>query len=363
MSQRFRLAWMGVDHPHGSAWRELLANMAEQIEIVAIMPRYDGQTHSLEERFTNLPRFEQVADLIAFGAFDGAMVCLPNNESPDAIIALAEAGKHILAEKPGAGSAADAWRIEDAVSQAGVAFQSGYLWRYDEGANRLRAMVGEGRFGKLINVEMSFVTSDANRRGEKHYLFDSETSGGGFFNWLACHYLDLLFYITGQRVVGVTARTGVFGDSPLNVEDGGCAILELEGGALATFVGGYWLPRWAGEASWTLRGTGRWVHWRNDSTGPGRVLEIHGPQPQWFAMEDLHKLPLDDTPGYGGASGVALVNDWLHAARTGAECRNTVRSMRAALELIDAIYTSSRTGRRVDCSIGADHDLRIARDA
>ena len=83
-------------------------------------------------------------------------------------------------------------RFNKKVQQAGIAFQTGYLWRYDEGAQRLKAMIAEGRFGKLISVEMTCVTSDANRRGPSHFLFDPQQSGGGYFNWLGCHYLDLL---------------------------------------------------------------------------------------------------------------------------------------------------------------------------
>ena len=155
---------------------------------------------------------------------------------PAAALQLAKAGKHILVEKPAAASADDLRLLVDAVRAAGVAFQNGYIWRYHEAAGRLREMVADGRFGKLVSIEMLYVTSSVARRGADHYLFDADTSGGGFFNWLACHYLDLLFFITGQAVQGVTARTGVFGPTQADVEDGGTAILELEGGGIATLV-------------------------------------------------------------------------------------------------------------------------------
>ena len=228
------------------------------------------------KRHADLPRFDTVDALIAGGDFDGAVVCLPNDVGPDAVVSLARAGKHVLAEKPVAGSAPDARRIAEAVGESGVAFQNGYMWRYDEAAGRLRRMVGDGSFGKLISVEMEFVTSDITRRGPEHYLFDRAVSSGGFFNWLACHFLDLLLYVTGEKVVGVTARCGVFGAGQSDVEDGGVAILDLSGGGIATFLGGYWLPRWAGESRWTMRGTKRWVHWDPSRAGTGGALEIHG---------------------------------------------------------------------------------------
>ena len=354
MATPFRIALVGLDHPHGAGWRRTLLNLGSEIEITALVPRFENGTASLEERHARVPRFDTVDELIERSAFDGALVCLPNHESPEAVVRLANAGKHVMAEKPVAGDAESMRSAVEAVQRAGIAFQNGYTWRYDVGANRLREMIGDGRFGKLISIETSFITSDVARRGASHYVFDRAISGGGFFNWLACHWLDLLFYVTRQAVVGVTARVGVFGDTPIDVEDGGVAILELANGSLATFTGGYWIPRWMGESRWSLRGSQRWVHWDPARAETGGHFEIHGPQPQWDAMEETFSLPPDLTPGYGGYRAVDLLIDWIAAARQpGKTCRNTPQSTLATLELIDTIYRSSSEGRRIACHIDA----------
>lgn len=352
-ASRFRLAFLGVDHPHGAGWRDSLALLADEIELVALVPRFHGGLTSLEERYAHLPRFETVDELVHWGQFDGAVVCLPNNESPPAMTTLAKAGHHVLIEKPGAASAAEFAPALAAVESSGVAFQSGYLWRYDPGVERLRSMVAEQRMGKLVSIEMSYATSDVQRRGPEHYLFDAAISGRGFMNWLACHWLDLLLYITGEKIVGVTARIGTFGATPAAVEDGGVAILDLASGGLASFTGGYWLPRWAGESQWTLRGSERWVHWRPAHPNSGGLLEIHGPQPQFLAMNETFFIPEDKTPGYGGARMLALFREWIAVARgQQSACRNTPQSTLATLQLLDAIYAASDQGRRVECTIG-----------
>ena len=70
-------------------------------------------------------------------------------------------------------------------------------------------------------------------------------------------------------------------------------------------------------------------------------------------MEDVYTSPADCKSGYGGDKGFLLVNDWLDCIRTGRrDNRNTARGMLATLELIDAIYQSSREGRRIECRIG-----------
>jgi predicted dehydrogenase len=150
----------------------------------------------------------------------------------------------------------------------------------------------------------------------------------------------------------VSARVGCFSDVSTEVEDGGAVILDLADGSLASFVGGYWIPRWAGESHWTLRGSQRWVTWDPGRAETSGVLEIHGPMPQWIGMEETFSTPADDTPGYGGTRGLALVQDWLTAIRTGGACRNTVESVLAVLKLTDTIYEASREERRIPCRIG-----------
>jgi predicted dehydrogenase len=352
MPAPLHLACLGIDHPHGHGWRELLRQFESEAVITALVPSFGHGTASLEERLAHIPRYDTVDDLLAHARFDAAVVCLPNDIGPAAIEQLARAGKHILAEKPAAGSAADFRPAARAIRETGVAFQAGYMWRYDECANRLRRMVQDGRFGKLISTEITFVTSDVQRRDPAHYLFDEAVSKAGFFNWLACHQLDLLLYILGRPVTGVMSRVGVFGSVATSIEDGGAVILDLDGGSLATFVGGYWTPRWAGDSRWTIRGTERWVNWDPGRTGTSGVLEIHGPMPQWIGMEETFATSADSTPGYGGARGLALVREWLDAIAGKGECRNTPESVLAVLELTDTIYEASRAACRIDCRIG-----------
>lgn len=352
MTAPFRIAFVGIDHPHGAGWRALLPNLGVEVELAAIVPAFDGGVASLEERYAHVPRFPTVEELVTRGQFDGAMVCLPNRETPAALRLLAGAGKHVLSEKPCGATTGDFEPAAEALTRARVAFQTGYLWRYDENAERLRAMVAEGRFGRLISIEIGQFTSDVSRRGPGHYLFDRDQSGRGFFNWLACHWLDLVPFLTGDTITAVTARVGRFGATEVPVEDGGTVILELSRGTLVTFTGGYWLPRWAGELHVALRGSERWVHWDPAHPGADGRLQIHGPQPQFYAMEETFAPPADPTPGYGGRKGGRTVRDWLAAARGEVPaCRNTVHSTLQTLRLLDLVYQSSAEGRRVECQL------------
>src|SRR5260221_5093958 len=100
MPDAFRVAFVGVDHPHAAGWRESLLNLGDEVQITAVVPRFGGTTYNLEERNSAARRFDSVEHLVAGGndLFDRAMICLTNSASPSAAFQLARAGKHILLE-------------------------------------------------------------------------------------------------------------------------------------------------------------------------------------------------------------------------------------------------------------------------
>ena len=80
MNLPLRIAFLGIDHPHGSGWRDMLANFDGEIEIAAFVPGFENQTASLEERYARIPRYDSVEALIEKADVDAALICLPNKE-------------------------------------------------------------------------------------------------------------------------------------------------------------------------------------------------------------------------------------------------------------------------------------------
>lgn len=89
MAEKFRIAFIGVDHPHGAGWRESISLVQDDARIVAFVNAFGNSSASLEEKYAHLPRFNSVDELLKWGGFDGAVVCLPNNETPPVVIKLA----------------------------------------------------------------------------------------------------------------------------------------------------------------------------------------------------------------------------------------------------------------------------------
>jgi predicted dehydrogenase len=155
-------------------------------------------------------------------------------------------------------------------------------------------------------------TTDVRLRNPAHYLFDPaqnkmEEGTGGYFSWLGCHTIDMIFFVLQQPIVGVTAVVGRFGATETPVEDGGTAIFQMANGMLVTILGGYCkylrgtqicracqarrvrvrhlagIPKRASEGGWTVRGSERWVRWE------GTSLRVQGQNPQW------EQLAIDET--------------------------------------------------------------------
>lgn len=239
----FRVLFVGVDHPHGCAWRKSLQE-AGRFEIVGLVPGFGGAITSLEEEYIALPRYADADAALAAGlAFDGAVVLLSNREAPPNCVSLASAGKHVVLEKPGVGTVEDAQAILAAADASGAVFTMAYTQRFAPCAVRLAEMAADKQFGKVISLENVSATTDVRLRNPSHYLFDPEENKypageGGYFSWLGCHNLDMVRFVSGQKIVGVTARVGVYGETDSDVEDGGAIIIELADGALVTLIGG-----------------------------------------------------------------------------------------------------------------------------
>jgi len=341
---RLRVAFVGIDNPHGSSWRSTVA-MHPEMEPVAFVRRTPEETKTLQPEFARLPLYDSVDELLAGADFDAAVVTLSNKESCPACLQLAGAGKHLLAEKTTARTGAEFQAVLDAVESSGVVFTTGYTWRFSPIAEDIRRMAAEGVFGSIWAWEARYWTSTVKSRDPKNYLFSRDSSGGGMFNWLGCHSIDLMLYLVGEPVKSVTARVANVAGEPIDVEDGGVAIFEFANGAMGSLRCGYYLAPGGNQTDYGLFGSKGWARWQPQEP----VLRFAS------VADDMKNAPersitydLPQTAGYGGVMGQRLLSDWLEAIRQGGSPRVNVHGAMAVHRVLDAIYLSSQQGRPVD---------------
>jgi UDP-N-acetyl-2-amino-2-deoxyglucuronate dehydrogenase len=352
---KLRVGVIGLEHYHVTGWVNSLELFSDRLEIVALYdpdpargealaPTYFDPhlSAALDESYRSVPFYTDLDALLNRQKIDIALVTLPNSMIPDAVTKLAQSGVHMLVDKPGARTAAEAEPAFRAARDAGVKVATGLGRRYGRGWQDAKAAIDEGRLGKLLTVEAIFTTSSVSVRSPTNGIFDRERSGGGILHWLGVHDIDLMLWATGDEIVEVQAMMANVGGHPIEVEDAISVGLRFVSGALGTIHYAYALPRTASDGYLAFRGVNGSVKIAPDGTltwlGGGTFRD------PVIAQETVYTNRT--VPGYG-VMGAAVIDDLLTAIAEDREPLASGEDFVRALRVIDAAYEAARTGLRV----------------
>lgn len=350
---RTRLAILGLNHYHVTGWAETLTHLPQTVEVVALYDPDSARRATLAPDFydpslparlgdvyRDVPFYTDWESMLQESRPDAALVMMQNRDAPGAIAALARAGVHAFVDKPGARTAADLAAAMRVANAAGVTVGTGLMWRYNPLGRQVRDLVQSGKLGTVLGAEATLLTSTVKQRDPENLLFDIGLSGGGVLHWLGVHRIDSLRFMTGQEIVAVQAMTANAGGQPVAVEDTAAVAFQMENGAIGMLYAGYHLPLWTTTGYVAVHGTELSASLGMRSltlTDRERTVETPAPAPQGPPVS-----------GYGGASGVTAIGDWLDAAAKRREPVSTGNDLVRALAVIDAVYESAQSGRRVD---------------
>jgi predicted dehydrogenase len=167
--------------------------------------------------------------LLADPTVEAVYVPLPNHLHAPWSIAAAEAGKHVLCEKPLALTAADAERMIEAAERAGVRLMEAFMYRLHPSWLAARELVRSGRIGRLTAVHTWFSYYNDDPANIRNVL----AVGGGALYDIGCYGVNLsrmLFHDEPTRVEGIVVRDPMSGTDVVT-----SAILAF-GDGLATFT-------------------------------------------------------------------------------------------------------------------------------
>lgn len=350
-----RVAVIGLEHYHVTGWVESLELFRDRLEIVALYDRDPARgaalapsfhdphlSPALDAAYRAVPFYTDLDTLLARERIELALVTLPNAAIPDAVTRLAAAGAHLLVDKPGARTGEEAAAAYRAARAAGVKVAVGLGRRFGQGWRDARAMMQQGRLGRLLTTEAIFTTSSVRVRDPRNTIFDRELSGGGVLHWLGVHDIDQMLWQTGDEIVEVQAMAANVGGDAIAVEDAVSVGLRFAGGALGTIHYAYALPRPGSDGYLAFRGEQGSVKIAPDGRltwfGGGTHLDPVTAQETVYASRVV--------PGYG-ATGAAVIADLLAAIAEDRDPLATGEDLVRALRVIDAAYASARDGRRV----------------
>jgi predicted dehydrogenase len=173
--------------------------------------------------------FDSYESLLASSEIDAVYIPLPNHLHREWTIAAADAGKHVLCEKPLALSVADARTMFDHCERSGVALMEAFMYRLHPLWQTLTSLVTEGRIGeaRAIQTVFSYFNDDpADIRNQ-------QSTGGGALLDVGCYAVNLARMLFGGEPTAVHAsvrRDPRFGTDAMT-----SAVLDFDG-RHATFV-------------------------------------------------------------------------------------------------------------------------------
>lgn len=283
-------------------------------------------------------------------SIDVVHISTPNHMHAEIAIAALTAGKHVMCEKPMATRAADARKMVEAARRTGKKLSIGFQWRLRPEIQYIKRWCEDGEFGRLYYAKSSWL----RRRGVPTWgaFLDKEKQGGGPLIDLGSHALDLvLWLLDNYKPVSVTGSSfhmfgskenavnewGPWDPAKFTVEDSAFGFIKMANGATIVL-----------ESSWALN-----------------MLQVGGPKVLLCGsdggadMEDglringersgrLFEQKIDLKTGSAvGSPAEQEARQWIDCILDDTEPLVTPEQALVVTEILEAIYTSSATGKTV----------------
>jgi UDP-N-acetyl-2-amino-2-deoxyglucuronate dehydrogenase len=325
-----------------SNWHANAISKIRGARLVGVTDLNEAARLSFASRY-GVRAFDSVEEMLRCEEVDIVSICTPSGLHAQLAVMAANAGMHVIIEKPMALNLKEADEVIIACEKNKVKMEVISQLRFTDAVSRLKKAVDDGLLGRLVSgdVYMKYYRSQEyyDKGGWRGTI---KMDGGGALINQGIHGIDLLLHIMGPvRSVFANARTLT---RKIEVEDTAAALLEFENGALGVIQG-------------------------TTSIYPGspRRLEISGDKGTITLEEDTiaswaiegRELPEDVTLGHTktasannpsdiGIEGYVLqIADMIAAVRDGRKPIVDEYEGRKPIELIMAIYESSRTGRLI----------------
>jgi predicted dehydrogenase len=303
--------------------------MSPDHQLVACADVDPSRAEALAAQYPGCAATSDYEGVVTRADVDAVVVATTHSALPTVSLAAAEAGKHLLVEKPAARTAAELRPVIEAVERRGLVAKVGYNHRFHPSIQRAKAMFDAGAIGDLLYTRARY--GHGGRLGyEGEWRADPRASGGGELLDQGSHLIDLSRWLGGE-VVNVTGHLATY-FWPMQVEDNAFVLLTFSGGQVA------WL-----HASWT--------EWKNlfcfEIFGRNGKLQIDGlggsygtERLTYYRMLPELGPPETTTWDFGGPdeSWRAEFAHFSDCVATGVEPSGNLRDAMAVLELVGRLY-------------------------
>ncbi|MGC9467537.1 MAG: Gfo/Idh/MocA family protein [Anaerolineae bacterium] len=229
------------------------------VEMVVGMDPLPEIAASYEERF-GIPCSTSLEDVLGNPKVDAVVISTPHDTHVPLGVQAAQAGKHVVVEKPISTTLESAKALIATCREAGVMLSSkeGSV-RYQPATAKAKALISDGVIGEVMathvfgaaNKPDSYWTGGYTGRVQTTWRKSKRESGGGILIMNYIYDIYRLRYLTGLEVTRVFAEYDTY-RTPVEVEDFIAVTLRYTNGALGTFMAGSCAP---GASKSGIRGT------------------------------------------------------------------------------------------------------------
>ena len=314
-------------------------------EVVAVASPTPGKAKAFAREHGIAKAFEDYRDLVALREVDVVTLGIPNCLHAQAAIDAANAGKHVICEKPLCRTLEEADRMIEACRTAGVLLLYAEELCFAPKYVRARQLVEEGALGRVFLIKQS----EEHFGPHKPWFWDVEKSGGGVLLDMGCHSIEYARWVFGKpKVRSVTANMGTYvhGDKTKG-EDHSFCIVEYEGGRTA-LAENSWAKQGGVDDRCEIYGSGGFT--RADLLRGSSLLTYSEPG-YGYAVEKAATTQgytftmFDEIWNYGFPQEMAHFVRCIQGKETPVE---TGEDGREVLKIIHAAYESAGTGRRIE---------------
>lgn len=181
--------------------------------------------------------FDSIAAMAASPEVDAVLVTTPNSCHLADVLAVVNAGKHVLCEKPLGMNADECREMVEAARNRGVQFGVAQVFRFNESVRKFRELVSAGKIGCpiLARSEFSFFADPSHPRT---WLYSAAVAGAGPIFDVGVHCIDTLRFVLADGVKQVSA-SAVRDERSGDVESAAVLTLEFAKGTIATVFVSY----------------------------------------------------------------------------------------------------------------------------
>ncbi len=181
------LGSMGLNH----------VRVCSKLNALAAMADPDPTARAAAAKMYKAPLHADPHALLRDPDIDGVILATPTSYHRDLALQAIEAGKHVLVEKPIAGSVEEARELVEAARDTGLVFAVGHIERHNPVVKYAHQTLGGGQLGELLSISARRVSSFPGRIRDVGCIMD-----------IGIHEFDIVRYLTGSEVVQVHANAG-----------------------------------------------------------------------------------------------------------------------------------------------------------